>query len=84
MATTTVAKPRTDLKRPAAAHTEDIECASTSSQLLANVRLINGQHRNGRSMRLKPQQTKGDRRRASPSFAAHTHPRTVAPMELCA
>eukprot|EP00971_Amphidinium_carterae_P317843 6318509-Amphidinium_carterae.1 len=31
MATTTVAKPRTDLKRPATAHTEDVVSTSTSS-----------------------------------------------------
>eukprot|EP00971_Amphidinium_carterae_P275109 5458664-Amphidinium_carterae.1 len=31
MAMTTVAKPRTDLKRPATAHTEDVDRASISS-----------------------------------------------------
>eukprot|EP00971_Amphidinium_carterae_P095279 1884871-Amphidinium_carterae.1 len=43
-----------------------------------------GQHRNGRSMRLRQQQTKGDRRRVSQSFAALMHPKTVARRALCA
>eukprot|EP00971_Amphidinium_carterae_P095441 1888320-Amphidinium_carterae.1 len=35
MAMTVVAKPRTDLKRPATAHTEDVVNASTSSQVMS-------------------------------------------------
>eukprot|EP00971_Amphidinium_carterae_P204778 4063972-Amphidinium_carterae.1 len=35
MAMTTVAKPRTELKRPTTAHAEDVERTSTSSKVMS-------------------------------------------------